>query len=284
MRSGALRIALTYVFIALAWVVVSDKLFMVYHNLLSASLFTILNTVRRFVFIGVSAFLVYRLILVHEKKLTESEKQARRNDDEIKKLANIITRINNIIIITDNNNFITWVNKAFEDFTGYSFEEVAGYTPATFFVDGETDVAAANSIIKNKKAMAAFSEEVNCRKKSGGKFWVKAEYTPLFDTKSEFIGYISVYSDITMLKQKEQEAVRQNDKLKEVAWLSSHEVRRPLANIIGLVNLMKTTPYLDEKVKIIDNINKSAEELDKIVHSINSTIGIELESTEIKNQ
>jgi PAS domain S-box-containing protein len=282
MRSGALRIALIYISIAVAWIVVSDKLFVIYHNSLSPSLFLLLTNAKRFVFVSITGYLVYRLILAHEKKQTESEKEAKRNDDEVKKLAHIITRINNIIIITDKNNFITWVNKPFEDFTGYSFEEVAGYTPATFFIDGETDVAVFNSITENKKAMAAFSAEVNCHKKCGDKFWVKAEYTPLFDTGSAFIGYISVYSDITMLKQKEQEAIRQNDKLKEVAWLSSHEIRRPLANIIGLVNLMKMTPYMDEKVKIIDSINKSAEELDKIVHTINSTVGTELEGAETK--
>ena len=132
--------------------------------------------------------------------------------------------------------------------------------------------------------MEAFSGEVNCAVKNAViNFGSRLNIPLLFDDTSEFTaGYIAVYSDITMLKQKEQEAIRQNDKLKEVAWLSSHEIRRPLANIIGLINLMKMTPYMDEKVKIIDSINKSAEELDQIVHSINSTVGIELEGAETK--
>lgn len=277
MRSGALRIALIYLSVALAWIVISDRMLVVYHRLLSPALFIALNNARRFVFVIVTGFLIYKLIKVNEKKLIESQRLSRSKDDENRKLGNILTKVSNIIIITDENNFISWVNNAFESFTGYKFEEVAGYTPATFFAGEETDIDVLNSIMRSKKALEAFSAEVNCHNKYGVKFWVYGEYTPIFDDKNNFTGYIAVYNDITGLKQKEQETNRQNEKLKEVAWLSSHEIRRPLANIIGLANLMKVSPYMDEKIKILDNINQSAEELDQIVHTINSTIGTGLD-------
>ena len=131
MRSGALRIALIYLAIALAWIAISDKMLIVYHNLLSPSLYHALTDGRRFVFVMVTGFLIYQLVLANEKKMIESEKQARRKDDEVKRLGKIITKVNNIIIITDEDGFITWINNAFVDFTGYTFDEVAGYLPAT---------------------------------------------------------------------------------------------------------------------------------------------------------
>jgi len=277
MRSGALRIALIYLAIALAWIAISDKMLIVYHNLLSPSLFVILNNGRRLVFVFITGFLVYRLILANEKKMFESERLARRKDEEVKRLGKIITKVNNIIIITDKDGFITWINNAFVDFTGYTFDEVAGYLPATFFAGEETDIDVLSEIFKKKKALESFSAEINCHDKYDVKFWVYGEYTPLFDDNNEFTGYIAVYNDISWLKEKEKEIIRQNDKLKEVAWLSSHEVRRPLANIIGLANMMKVSPYMDEKLKILENLNQSAEELDKIVHTINSTIEEEFE-------
>jgi PAS domain S-box-containing protein len=277
MRSGALRIALIYLAIALAWIAISDKMLIVYHNLLSPSLYHALTDGRRFVFVMVTGFLIYQLVLANEKKMIESEKQARRKDDEVKRLGKIITKVNNIIIITDKDGFITWINNAFHDFTGYTFDEVAGYLPATFFAGEETDIDVLSDILKKKRGLESFSAEINCHDKYGVKFWVYGEYTPLFDDNNEFTGYIAVYNDITGLKQKEKETIRQNDKLKEVAWLSSHEIRRPLANIIGLANMMKVSPYMDEKLKILENLNRSAEELDKIVHTINSTIEEEFE-------
>ncbi|HVW14983.1 MAG TPA: PAS domain S-box protein [Mucilaginibacter sp.] len=273
MRPGALRIALIYLLVSLAWIVFSDHMLSVYQHLLSGWAFNIFSNSRRFVFVIVTSFLIYRLVVIDEKKLFKSEREARRRDNEVKRLGRIITKVNNIIIITDKNNFVTWVNQAFVDFTGYKLDEVAGYAAATFFAGEETDMEILSAIQKRKIALESFSVEVQCHKKDGQKFWVHGEYTPLFDDNNEHTGYIAVYNDITETKQKEQEITRQNEKLKEIAWLSSHEIRRPLANIIGLANMMKVSPLMEEKIRILDNVNKSAEELDQIVHAINSKIG-----------
>jgi PAS domain S-box-containing protein len=280
MRSGALRIAVIYIVAALIWIMLSDRILFLFQNTVDPKFFLAISSAKGFVFVIATGYLLYKLIRADEMKFIESNIHAVKADDEVKRLGDIITKVNNIIIITDQNNFICWVNRAFEDFTGYKLEDVGGYSPATFFAGEETDRDVLSGILNKKRANESFSTEVNCHKKSGEKFWVYGEYTPLFDDKNAFIGYIAVYNDITWLKQKERDILRQNEKLKEVAWLSSNEVRRPLANIIGLIHMMKLSPYMDEKLKIIDNINRSAEELDKIVHSINSTIETEFEHAE----
>lgn len=277
MRSGALRIAVIYIVAALIWIMLSDRILFLFQRSLSPPVFLALNSGKGFLFVIITGYFLYKLIRNDEDKLIETAKRSVKADDEVKRLGTIITRVNNIIIITDQHNFICWVNKAFEDFTGYKLEDVAGYSPATFFAGEETDMDILADVLSKKKANEAFSAELNCHKKSGEKFWVYGEYTPLFGDKNNFAGYIAVYNDITKLKQKESDTARQNQKLKEVAWLSSHEVRRPLANIIGLANMMQAAQYMDEKVKILENINKSAEELDRIVHTINSTIETEFE-------
>ena len=275
MRPGALRIALIYTVVALIWIMLSDRVLFLFQNSLSPQVFLALNSGKGFVFIITTGFFLYKLICADQEKIIETTKRSAKADDEVKRLGTIMTKVNNIVIVTDSNNYVTWVNKAFEDFTGYAFDDVAGYSPATFFAGEETDMDVLSDILRKKKAMESFSTEVNCHNKFGTKFWVSGEYTPFFDDNHNFLGYIAVYNDITRLKQKENDTARQNQKLKEVAWLSSHEVRRPIANIIGLANMMKAAQYMDEKVKILENINKSAEELDRIVHTINTTIETE---------
>jgi len=277
MKSGALRIALIYVTIACLWILFSDKALYTFHNSLNPATYGLINSGKGFLFVFITSYFLYKLICADEQKIIEATTKSVQANNEVKRLGDIITRINNFVIITDTNNYITWVNKAFEDFTGYTLAEIAGYTPATFFIDGESEVEVMSYVLANKRAMRPFSVEIYCRKKSGAKFCVYSEYTPLFDNKRQFTGYIGVYSDITNLKQQLQEAARQNIKLKEIAWLCSHEVRRPLANIIGLANLMKSTPYADEKIKIVESISASAEDLDKIVQVLNLTVSDELE-------
>lgn len=100
----------------------------------------------------------------------------------------------------------------------------------------------------------------------------------MFDENNDHTGYIAVYNDISWRKQKEDEITRQNEKLKEVAWLSSHQIRRPLANIMGLANLMRVASNMDEKAEIVESIHLSAKELDEIVHEIKSKINQEIKS------
>lgn len=277
MRSGPLRIALFYIAFALVWIALSDRMLFLFHSTLDPGVYLWLNSAKGFFFVIITGLLLYKLIMIDKQKLVESNDQQRRSDDELKRLADIVKRINNMIIITDVNNRVTWINKATEDQTGFLLTEIAGKSPADFLMSPETDLNVLNSIIQRKKELQLFSADISCRTKCGNLLWLSGEFTPQFD-EHHHTGYIGVYNNITWRKQKEDEVTRQNDKLKEVAWLSSHEVRRPLANILGLINLMKTTSNMDEKMKILENINNSAKEMDKIVHDINLKVHDEINS------
>ncbi|MCG9881093.1 MAG: response regulator [Bacteroidia bacterium] len=63
---------------------------------------------------------------------------------------------------------------------------------------------------------------------------------------------------------------KQNEQLKEIAWIQSHVVRAPLARLMGLVELLQLNETSDElgKDEIVDFISKSAEELDGIIRDI----------------
>src|SRR5437588_3460696 len=211
MRSGPLRIAILYVAIALIWIALSDMVLFLFHNTFNSEIYFWLNSGKGFVFVIITGFLLYKLINIDEKKLMQSSDQQRRADDELKRLADVVTRVNNMIIITDENNLITWINKAVEDHTGFSLDEVIGKRPANFFVGPETNMDVINTIIQKKEALEFFVVDVGCYTKSGDRFWVYGEYTPLFDDENKHRGYIAVYNDISWCKQKEEEITRQND-------------------------------------------------------------------------
>lgn len=75
--------------------------------------------------------------------------------------------------------------------------------------------------------------------------------------------------DITNLKLQTQALEMQNERLKEIAWVQSHEVRAPLARIMGLTLLLKD--YSNENMdiqKTLGHLIDSANELDEIIRSI----------------
>ena len=78
-----------------------------------------------------------------------------------------------------------------------------------------------------------------------------------------------IVNDITE-KVKYIEAIEsQNKQLKEIAWIQSHVVRAPLARMMGIVNVLKTTEIgSDEQKNLFDHFIESGSELDIIIKDI----------------
>lgn len=61
----------------------------------------------------------------------------------------------------------------------------------------------------------------------------------------------------------------QNRRLQEIASISSHEIRRPVATILGLTNLFdRNEPDNPMNREIINHIDSTARELDSVIHTI----------------
>jgi PAS domain S-box-containing protein len=94
----------------------------------------------------------------------------------------------------------------------------------------------------------------------------------IYNEQKQPLRLIGVIKDIDDLKQSIQENKRQNEFLKEIAWLSSHEIRRPVATMLGLAYLMDMAETDEEKQEIFDLLKISMNEMDSIVHIIHGKI------------
>lgn len=69
----------------------------------------------------------------------------------------------------------------------------------------------------------------------------------------------------------------QNKQLKEYAFITSHNLRRPLANILGLVQLFDKNKSVDPDNKFaIEKITEMAEELDHLIRMSGSYLKTDL--------
>lgn len=92
---------------------------------------------------------------------------------------------------------------------------------------------------------------------------------PIFSTNNAIIGVGCFAHDVTdsLIKQKAIE--RQNEKLKRIASLSSHELRRPVSSLLGLVPLIDTDNYANpDNQVIISHIATVTKELDHVITNI----------------
>ncbi len=94
-------------------------------------------------------------------------------------------------------------------------------------------------------------------------------FSPVFgeDDRVNHIGCFAYNVTERIAEQKLIEA--QNDRLRRIAWFQSHEVRGPVARILGLVQLFNNTKPDDPfNEVVVQSLGVAAHELDHVVRSI----------------
>ncbi|WP_310559162.1 PAS domain-containing sensor histidine kinase [Flavobacterium sp.] len=202
----------------------------------------------------------------------------KEEEQRLKLLETVITHTKDSVIITkaDLNNGkipdIVYVNPAFSATSGYTFDEIIGKSPEIFMGPNsdKKEHEKLISAIKNKKECQI---ETPSYKKNKNAYWVNFNMLPVYDSDGEVSHWVSIQRDITEDKKQEvekeqliKELTIKNKDLQQFSYITSHNLRAPLSNLTGLLNLIEDIPIEDPELKeIIDGFNKST-------HLLNDTI------------
>jgi len=111
--------------------------------------------------------------------------------------------------------------------------------------------------------------EVDYPQPGGGNCWYYVRLFPITNNKKEILGMMMALYDITERKIAEQnlkaayERIQDHiNSIKDMAWKQSHLIRSPLANLKGLVSILKDTP---ESLEIFDHIQSELNRMDAIL-------------------
>jgi PAS domain S-box-containing protein len=97
----------------------------------------------------------------------------------------------------------------------------------------------------------------------------ETSFNPIRDSNGDILGVSCISRDVSDHRKQIEKIRKQNEKLTEIARIQSHEVRGPVANLLGLVQIFNTEDYSDPVNKdIIDGIKTAALSLDNIIHEV----------------
>lgn len=159
----------------------------------------------------------------------------------------------NLIIITNVQGNIQYVNPGFTATTGYTFDDIIGSNPRFL----KTEKHDANyykklwdTILKGK----VWKGELLNKKANGQTFWVSSTITPIKNDKGKVTHFLAIQQDITESKFADFKMKRMNEDLKQ----AEAEVRA------ALEELTASNEALEESYAELKEAKEKAEESDKL--------------------
>lgn len=192
-----------------------------------------------------------------------------RQQEEIRKLSLIASMTHNPVIISDPEARIEWVNKSFEDLSGYTLEEVKGLHPSSFLHGPETRKETMLEIQEKLSSSQPCVVEILNYDSDGEPYWVLMDITPVVDASGKLEHLIIIQTDITEKKKFVQQLEEKNKLLMEVAYISSHRLRKPVASMLGVMSLMdKENLCNPENERLIGFIEQLTHDMDAMLHEM----------------
>jgi len=206
----------------------------------------------------------------------------KEEEQRLKLLETVITQSKDSILITEANSAsgripkIVYVNPAFSLMSGYLPNEIIGKSTNIFNKGPNSDSE------ELKKLLNAIKNEEECLietisyTKQKEEYWVRFSMIPIFNNEGVISHWISIQRDITDEKKLESEKehlireLTQNNKdLKQFSYITSHNLRAPLSNLIGLLNLIEDIPIENPELEeILTGFNKSTHLLNETINDL----------------
>ncbi len=249
------------------------------------------------------AFAIYRLRvkqLTHHKKeleqlVTERTRQLEASNKELEQLSIVARETDNAVLIMDGKGNFQWVNEGFIRMYGYTLEQLLCEKGAN--ING----LSANANIADVMARIAEDREPVIYETAqltrwGREVWAQTSLTPIFAENGTLTKIVAIDSDITRLKQSENQIKKQNEEIlkksqklqkaievarkereaanaanqakSEFLARMSHEIRTPMNGIIGFTDLLLDTRLDEEQLEYAHTINRSGEALTTLLNDI----------------
>jgi PAS domain S-box-containing protein len=218
--------------------------------------------------------------------------ELRQNEQQLRKLSLALEQSTAMIIITDLDERIEYVNPAFTANSGYTGDEAIGRTPH-LLSSGKTSPETYATLWATLERGEVWKGEFINRRKDGTEFVDRAIIQPLRQPDGRISHYVSVQEDITESKRLQAELDHHRQHLESLvvhrtaqleaakaeaeaanlaksAFLAnmSHEIRTPMNAVLGFAHLLKRSPLDPGQRERLDKLGAAGEHLLAIINDI----------------
>lgn len=206
-------------------------------------------------------------------------------EEKVRQLSHVVEHSPLLVVITDLEGNIIYVNRKFCEVTGYSFEESVGQKPP-FWKTGESAPLTYQELWARIGRGETWRGEFHNHKKNGDLYWEWAIISPLLDSSGRVTHFVGLKQDITESKRAERENEQQRNQmthLSRIATMSelssslAHELTQPLAIILTNAQaaqrfLAQQPPDIAEARDILTDIVSEDQRAGEVIRRLRSLL------------
>lgn len=111
-----------------------------------------------------------------------------------------------------------------------------------------------------------YETEVNYQDLS---IWYEVSYTPITDFKQEVYAVLYNRDNISDKKNRLKKIEKHNETLRKIADISSHDIRGPVASLLGLLQLFDKSELENSlNQELMEHMDTMTKQLDQVIHQI----------------
>jgi PAS domain S-box-containing protein len=202
-------------------------------------------------------------------------------EDQLRMLESVVMHTRDMVLVLDHNTkqpiqkHIVFVNQSFERAMQKQASEVL-YTSFYDLLQLEPYHEAFRKIVSAFHDQESVSLDLEANSVKGGRFWLNIALTPLLDSEGVCTHWIAILRDVSSRMKREQEReklikelTQNNLDLKQFSFITSHNLRAPLTNLLSIASLLEPTEQMDsDTVKLIDGFKTSTNNLNDILNDL----------------
>jgi len=190
-------------------------------------------------------------------------------EQKLRQLSRIVEKSLNLVIITNPEGIIEYVNQRFTTVTGYSPEEVIGKS-TNFLKSGETPPETYKILWETIIAGNEWRGEFHTRKKNGELYWERVSISPITDKIGVITHFLALKEDITEYKLLTEQFLRAQ-RIENIGRLASgvaHDINNILAPIMLASTMLDEELPADTHRQLVLTIQESAKRGADIVRQV----------------
>jgi PAS domain S-box-containing protein len=189
-------------------------------------------------------------------------------------LETLLDNIMDVIIITDKDGKITWVNKGFQQLTFYKIEEVLGKKPGEFLQGPDTDPNTIKLIGDSIKLLKDVQTDILNYDKYGRQYWLRMHIIPTYKNGMH-TGFVAIEHNLTdqykktkSLEYFTKKYQDESNKKNKILTIISHDIFNMIQTTINIVEILLATEKSDVILKYLTYIKKNSESIQMVLKGI----------------